>query len=164
MRLVVTLLMFLALITACTKDVPEAEKKIIKSADDDNARITIKGFADAYNRNDLEKALSFFDFDYKGVVADSDDLAGVNAYRNEIINSQKKFPEGKWEIKIDEGDISGEFAYFVCSSSFLMPDVIEKKLSPIYSEKSLRILKKQKDGSWKIYRYVSTPIFTYDQK
>ena len=45
-----------------------------------------------------------------------------------------------------------------------MPDVIEKNLNPIYSEKGIRILKKQKDGSWKIYRYVSTPIFTYDQK
>ncbi|MBI5729694.1 MAG: hypothetical protein HY963_01015 [Ignavibacteriales bacterium] len=164
MRLIVAILMFLVLVPACTRDVPEAEKKIIKIADEDNARKTIQSFADAYNSNDLEKAISFFDLDYKSVVADSDALAGVDALRNEIINSQKEFPEGKWEITIDEGNISGEFAYFICSSSFLMPDVIEKNLNPIYSEKSIRILKKQKDGSWKIYRYVSTPIFTYDQK
>ena len=156
--------MFLILIPACTKDVPEAEKKIIKTTDEDNARKTIQDFADAYNSKDLEKALSFFDLNYKGIVADSDDLAGVDALRNELINSQKKYPEGIWEIIIDEENISGEFAYFVCGGSFLMPDVIEKKMSPVYSEKSIRILKKQKDGSWKIYRYVATPIFTYDQK
>jgi len=164
MRLIVAILMFLVLITSCTKDVPETEKKIIKTADEDNARKTIQNFVDAYNVNDLEKAMSFFDYDYKGVVADSDDLAGVAALRQELTNSQKKFPEGKWEIIIDEINISGEFTYLICNSSFLMPDVIEKKLNPIYSEKSIRILKKQKDGSWKIYRYVSTPIFTYDQK
>ena len=164
MRYIVAVLMLSILITSCTKDVPETEKKIIRTADDENARMTIRNFADAYNSNDLEKALSFFDIDYKGVVADSDDLAGVDALRNELMSSQKKFPEGKWEIVIDEGNVSGEFAYFICTGSFLMPDVIEKKSNPVYSEKSIRILKKQKDGSWKIYRYVSTPIFTYDQK
>ena len=164
MRYIVSALTFFVLVTACTKDVPEAEKEMIRTADNDNARKAIQSFADAYNSNDLEKAFSFFDMDYKGVVADSDDLAGVDALRNEMINSQKRFPEGKWEIIIDEVNISGEFAYFICTGSFLMPDVIEKKLSPVYSEKSIRILKKQKDGSWKIYRYVSTPIFTYDQK
>lgn len=164
MRLIVATLMFLFLITSCTKDVPESEKIIIKTADEDNIRKTIQNFMDAYNVNDLEKAMSFFDLDYKGVVADSDDLAGVDALRKELVNSQKKFPEGKWEITIDEENISGEFTYLVCSGSFLMPDVIERKLNPVYSEKSIRILKKQKDGSWKIYRYVSTPIFTYDQK
>lgn len=164
MRLIVAVLMFLILIPACTKEVPETEKKIIKTADEDNARKTIQSFADALNNNDLEKMISFFDLDYKGVVADSDDLAGIDAFRNEIVNSKKKFPEGKWRILIDEQNISGEFAYFICSGSFLIPDVIENKLNPVYSEKSIRVLKKQKDGSWKIYRYVSTPIFTYDQK
>ncbi|NJD22262.1 MAG: hypothetical protein FIA82_06275 [Melioribacter sp.] len=164
MRLIVATLTILILITSCTKDVPETEKKITKTTDEDNARKTIQNFVDAYNINDLEKAMSFFDSDYKGVVADSDDLAGVEALSQELVNSQKKFPEGKWELMIDEVNISGEFAYLICSGSFLMPDVIEKKSNPVYSEKSIRILKKQKDGSWKIYRYVSTPIFTYDQK
>jgi len=164
MRYIIAILIFLILIPACTKDVPETEKKIIKTADEENARKTIQSFVDAYNSKDLEKALFSFDLNYKGVVADSDNLAGVDALRNELVNSQKKFPEGIWKITIDEEIISGEFAYFICSGSFLMPDVIEKKLNPIYSEKSIRILKKQKDGSWKIYRYVSTPIFTYDQK
>src|SRR3989339_347554 len=149
MRLIVAILMFLVLITSCTKDVTETKKKKNKTADENKARKTIQ---------------NFFDDDYKGVVADSDDLAGVAALRQELTNSQKKFPEGKWEIIIDEINISGEFTYLICNSSFLMPDVIEKKLNPVYSEKSIRILKKQRDGSWKIYRYVSTPIFTYDQK
>jgi len=164
MRLIVATLTLLILVPSCTKDVPETEEKIAKTTDEDNARMTIQNFVDAYNINDLEKAMSFFDSDYKGVVADSDDLAGVGALRQELVNSQKKFPEGKWELMVDEINLSGEFAYLICSGSFLMPDVIEKKLNPVYSEKSIRILKKQKDGSWKIYRYVSTPIFTYDQK
>ena len=164
MRLIASVLIVFVLITSCTKDVPEAEKEMIKTADNDNVRKVIQNFTDAYNSNDLDKALSFFDIDYKGVVADSDDLAGIDALRNELINSQKKFPEGKHEIIIYEVNVSGEFAYLICTGSFLMPDVIEKKLNPVYSEKSIRILKKQKDDSWKIYRYISTPVFTYDQK
>ena len=152
------------IVSGCTKDVPETEKRISKTLEEESIIQTIKDFVVAYNNNDIEKALSLFDSNYKGVAVDSDEFAGVDALRNELINNRKQYPEGKWEINVDEINISGEFAYILSSGSFLMPDVIEKKMSPVYSEKSIRILKKNKNGIWKIFRYVAVPTFSYDHK
>ena len=154
----------LLIITACTKEVPETEKNLSKSLEEKSARETIENFVAAYNSNDIAKAVSFFEADYKGVVADSDDVVGLDALSNELVSYRKQYPEGKWEIKIDEILISGELAYVFTSGSFLMLDPIEKKMNPIYSERAIRILKKQKNDGWKIFRYLATPMFSYDQK
>ena len=163
MRTIISV-MFLLIITSCTKDVPETEKKFSKSLEEKSARETIENFVAAYNSDNIEKAVSSFEADYKGVVTDSDDVAGLDALRNELLSYRKQYPDGKWEIKFDEILISGELAYIFTSGSFLMPDPIEKKMSPIYSERAIRILKKQKNDGWKIFRYLATPMFSYDQK
>jgi ketosteroid isomerase-like protein len=75
----------------------------------------------------------------------------------------KHYPNGKWNIKCEEVNISGEFAYIMTIGSFMVFDPVEKKINPVYSERSIRILKKQKDGAWKIFRYIAVPAFTYDQ-
>ena len=157
-------ILFLFTLASCTKEVPENEKKILKPSDGINAAKTVENFIAAYNSNDIDNAISFVDADYKGVVADSDDFAGVAALRTDFINYHKQYPEGKWEIRIEEVTISGDFAYVLCSGSFLMPDPIEGKMNPIYSEKSIRVLKRQKNDGWKIFRYIAAPTFSYDQK
>ena len=164
MRYFFMIFLFAIIISSCTKNVPETEKKIATSVDEKNAGETILNFATAFNENNIEKAVSFFDLDYKGVVSDSDDLAGIDALRNDLDHIRQLYPDGKLEVSIDEGNTSADFAYFICTSSYMATDIIEKKLSPVYSEKSIKILRKGKEGSWKIYRSVSTPIFTYDQK
>lgn len=161
----ITTFIFAALIfSSCTKEVPEADRRQTKSAEEISAQKTIENFFAAYNSNDIETAISNCDVDYKGVVRDSDDLGNVAALKNDLIQYRKQYPEGKWEIKIDELNISGDFAYAVCSGSFMMYDPIEKKMNPIYSERSIRILKKQKNDGWKIYRYIGSPMFSYDSK
>ena len=154
----------LLIITACTKEVPEAEKKLSKSFEEKSARETVENFVEAYNSNDIAKAASFFENDYRGVAADSDDVVGIDALKNELITYKKQYPDGKWEIKIDEVFISGELAYVFTSGSFLMLDPIERKMNPIYSERAIRILKEQKNDGWKIFRYLATPTFSYVQK
>ncbi len=154
----------LLIITACTKEVPETEKKISKALEEKSARGTIENFISAYNSNEIEKALSFFETNYKGIITDSDDIAGLDALRDDLIHYRKQYPDGKWEITFDEILISGELAYVFTSGSFLMLDPIERKMNPIYSERAIRILKKQKNDGWKIYRYLATPTFSYDQK
>jgi hypothetical protein len=47
--------------------------------------------------------------------------------------------------------------------SFMVSDPIENKIIPVYSERSIRILKKQKEGTWKIFRFIAVPTFTYEQ-
>jgi ketosteroid isomerase-like protein len=154
----------LLILTACTKEVPETEKKLSKSLEEKSARETVENFVAAYNSDDIAKAVSFFEADYKGVVADSDDVVGFDALRDDLIHYRKQYPNGKWEIKFDEILVSGELAYVFTSGSFLMHDPIEKKMNPIYSERAIRILKKQKNDGWKIFRYMAIPMFSYDQK
>lgn len=154
----------LLILSACTKEVPETEKKLSKSIEEKFLIETIDNFISAYNANEIEKAISYFDTNYKGFTTDSDDIEGVDALRNDLIHYRKQYPDGKWEIKYEEVTVAGEFAYVLTSSSFLMPDPIEGKMNPIYSERAIRILKKQKSDGWKIYRYMATPMFSYDQK
>ncbi|MBA4407214.1 hypothetical protein C0389_08075 [bacterium] len=158
------LISFLLIITACTKEVPETEKKLSKSIEEKTVQETIENFVAAYNSNDIAKAVSLFETNYIGVVADSDDVIGLEALRDDLLHYRKQNPEGKWKITIDEILISGELAYVFTSGSFLMPDPIEKKMNPVYSERAIRILKKQKGDGWKIFRYLATPMFSYDQK
>jgi ketosteroid isomerase-like protein len=150
--------------TSCTKDVPETEKKLLKSYEEKYVRETIQNFTSAYNSNDIEKAVSCFEADYKGIVGDAEEITGTDAVRNDLVQYRKQYPEGQWEITIDEITVSGDLAYVFTSGSFLMPDPIEHKMNPVYSERALRILKKQKDDGWKIFRYLAAPTFTYDQK
>lgn len=164
MRSPFLILSLLIIISACTKEVPESEKRLTKSIEETSIRNAIENFAAAYNSNDIEAAILFFDRDYRGIVADSEDIVGLDALKNDLLQYRKQYPEGKWEIKIDELNVFGDFAYALCSGSFLMPDPIEKKMNPIYSERSIRIFKKQKDDGWKIFRYAAMPTFSYDQK
>ncbi|MFA7228578.1 MAG: nuclear transport factor 2 family protein [Melioribacteraceae bacterium] len=164
MRYFIVILSIGFFLTSCTKEVPETEKKQLKSYEEKNVRQTIENFTAAYNSNDIEKAVSFFESDYKGTVGDSEEITGLEALKNDLIQYRKQYAEGSWEINIEEIGISGEQAYVLTNSSFLMPDPIERKLNPIYSERAIRILKKQKNDGWKIYRYLATPTFTYDQK
>lgn len=163
MRKLFLILIIFTFVYGCTKDVPENEKRISKSIEEEAIRATIKEFVTAYNNNDIEKAVSLFDKNYKGVAIDSDDFSGIEALRSELTLYRKEYPAGNWEISVDEINISGDYAYILSSGSFLMPDIIDKKMNPTYSEKSIRILKKNKDGNWKIFRFVAAPTFSYDK-
>jgi ketosteroid isomerase-like protein len=153
------------LFSACTKQVPEGEKKLSRVSEEKIVEQTIMNFIEAYNANDIEKAVSFFERDYKGIFSDSEeDVIGLDMLRNDLVNYRKQYPNGKWEIKIEEIIISGEIACVFTSGSFSMPDPIEERMSPIYSERAIRILKKQKNDGWNIFRYLATPTFSYDKK
>jgi ketosteroid isomerase-like protein len=157
-------LFLLIILVSCTKEVPENNKKIAKSTEEVSAVSTINGFIDAYNQNDIALASTFLDIDYKGVVADSDDTINARSTIDELKQYRKQYPGGKWEIEIEEIYISGEFAYTMTKASFFTPGPVIGSVNPIYSERGIRILKRQKDDGWKIFRYIATPIFSYDTK
>ncbi|PKL83053.1 MAG: hypothetical protein CVV24_06930 [Ignavibacteriae bacterium HGW-Ignavibacteriae-3] len=150
-------------LSSCTKEVPETEKKLVKSLDEKYVRETIENYTASYNSNDIEKAVSLFEQDYKGTTGDAEDVVGVEALRNDLIQYRRQYPEGKWQININEINISGELAYVFTTGSFLMVDPIENKMNPVYSERTIKILKKQKNDGWKIYRSLAAPTFTYDK-
>ncbi|MDH7603654.1 MAG: hypothetical protein QHH13_02020, partial [Melioribacter sp.] len=111
---------------------------------------------------DIETAVTLIDENYKGMAADSDDVIGVEALTNELYQYRKEYPEGKWEIRIEELSVQNDLAYAIIYGSFLMPDPIEKRMNPIYSERSIKILKKDKNEGWKIFRSLSIPTLTYN--
>ncbi|MEG8990445.1 nuclear transport factor 2 family protein [Ignavibacteria bacterium 4148-Me] len=155
-------LIFILFVTACTKEVPESEKRIAKTAEEEAIRKLIDHFYTAYNSGDIETAVTLIDENYKGMAADSDDVIGVEALTNELYQYRKEYPEGKWEIRIEELSVQNDLAYAIIYGSFLMPDPIEKRMNPIYSERSIKILKKDKNEGWKIFRSLSIPTLTYN--
>ncbi|MCX7798522.1 MAG: nuclear transport factor 2 family protein [Melioribacter sp.] len=155
-------LIFIVILLACTKEVPESEKKISKTVEEENIRKLINHFYTAYNSGDIETAVSLVDTNYKGIAPDSEDVNGFEAMAKELYQYRNEYPEGKWEINIEELFIENDLAYVIISGSFLMPDPIEKKMNPIYSERSVKILKKYKNEGWKIFRSFSIPTFSYN--
>jgi len=163
MKRLILIITILLIIAGCTKQRSEGEKEISKPNDENNVITTINGFISAYNSHNIEKAVSYLDLDFKGVVADSDNVVGVAEARNAFYSLMNHYPEGKWNIKCEEINISGEFAYVMTVGSFMVLDPVENKIIPIYSERSIRILKRQKEGIWKIFRYIAVPSFTYEE-
>lgn len=164
MKKFVPFILMIVLISACTKEVPEYEKKNIKTADEAAVRETIENYFTAYNAGDIETAAEFFDNNYKVISTDSLDIVGYENAKKDLLQYYKQYPKGKWENKIEEITIADGYAFVVSSASFMMPDPLTEKPAPTYSERSIRILKKDKNKMWKIFRYLSASIFTYDEK
>lgn len=164
MKRFLSLLLVLITLFGCTKEVPENDKRNIRSADEAYVREIIENYFAAYNAGDIETAAEYFDNDYKSISTDSIDIVGYEAAKEDLLQYYKQYPNGRWENKIEEIIIGDGYAYVVSSGSFLMPDPIQNKLSPVYSERSIRILKKDKNKIWKLYRYLSASTFTYDNK
>jgi len=157
------LIVSLLLLTACTKEVPERERKSRESSETISVRNVIDNYFTAYNAGDIETAAELLDINYRGIVSDSIDVNGIDEATADLVKYSKQYPKGVWESKIEEVIVGEGYAFVLCASSFLMPGPIENKPAPIYSERSMRILKKDKIYGWKIYRYLATPTFTYDE-
>jgi len=155
-------LILILFITACTKEVPESEKKLAKTADEEAIRKLIDHFYTAYNSGDIETAVTLIDENYKGIAADSEEVVGVEALTNELYQYRKEYPEGKWEINIEELTVQNDLAYVIINGSFFVPGPSVEKMNPIYSERSIKILKKDKNEGWKIFRSLSVPTLTYN--
>ncbi len=154
----------LLILFSCTKEVPETEKRNVKSIDETAVRELIENYFAAYNAGDIETAAEYFDNNYKVIATDSIDVVGYENAKEDLLQYYRQYPKGKWENNIEEITIGDGYAYVISSGSFLQPDPITNKLEPTYSERSIRILKKDKNKMWKIYRYLSAPTFTYDEK
>lgn len=162
MKKLLSSILVLALISSCTKEVPEYEKKNIKSADEAAVRETIENYFAAYNAGDIETAAEYFDDNYKVISTDSLDIVGYENAKEDLLQYYKQYPKGKWVNNIEELTIADGYAFVTSSGSFMLPDPLTGKPEPTYSERSIRILKKDKNKMWKIYRYLSASTFTYD--
>lgn len=163
MKRFLSIMSLMLMLISCTKEVPEGTKRVSKSADEINAARIVEDYFAAYNSNDIEKAISFCDSDFKEVLPDSDDVVGIDGLKNDLALYKKQYPEGKWEISIEEVMVSGDLCYVMAKGSFMMPGISTENMNPVYSERSIRILKRQKDNKWKIFRYIAVPTFTYDK-
>jgi ketosteroid isomerase-like protein len=143
------------LLSACTKEVPENDKKLTKSVDEKNIQETIDNYYSALNSGDIEKAASFVDYNFRGVLQDMSEIIGINSFTNNLRLAQKKFLGWKWEIKFNEINVFGDYAYSITSASILVNNKAIKKLNDVCSEKAIRILKRQKNGGWKIFRFIA---------
>ena len=154
--------MLVVMLVSCTKEVPESNKKTAKNTDDIAITKTIDEFFKCYNSNNIDSLTYYLDSEYKGFIPDSDDAVGALSTINDLREYRKRYPDGLWQYKIEEINVGGDFAEVLTNASFMKPGPVSGKLNPIYSERSIRILKRAKDDGWKIFRYMAIPTFSYD--
>ena len=146
---------------SCTKEVPERERKSKDSNEETVIRKVIDNYFTAYNAGDIETAVDLLDSNYRGIVSDSVDINGIDEAKDDLLKYARQYPKGHWEFKIEEVTISENYDFVLSTSSFSVPGPVNVK-NPIYSERSMRVLKRDKISGWKIFRYLATPTFTYD--
>lgn len=145
--------------TYCTKEIPEAERKTPRT---EEARLkkTIELWADFYNNGDLENLINLYTDDYVESMPNDNDIIGIDKIRSELSQYMSQYTGGKWKLTVEEIQVSEDFAFARINGEFEMN--YGKLPTTIYSERSLKIFKKQKNTGWKLYRTMRIPSFTYD--
>jgi ketosteroid isomerase-like protein len=162
MRKIFILLLLTIFAVSCTKEVPETEKKSSKATYEKDIRKIIETYADNFNAGKTEDSFILFSEDFKAVVPDSDNALDLTTYKDNLKRFKKQYPTGKLQITIEEVFLSEELGTVQLFTSYLAPDVLDGKLSPVYSERSILIFRKIKYDGWKIIRSLGTPAFSYD--
>ena len=142
------------LLSACTKEVPESDKKMAKSIDDKNVQETIDSYYHALNSGDIEKAASLMDNNFRGILPDMSEITGINSFKDNLKLFLAKYPGCKWDVKTTEINTYGDIAYSSTTASMTVNNQTTKKID-IYTEKAVRILKKQKNDGWKFFRFIT---------
>jgi ketosteroid isomerase-like protein len=162
MRKIFIFLLLTVFAVSCTKEVPETEKKSSKATYEKDIRKIIETYAQNFNSGNAEDAFMLFAEDFKAVVPDSDNTLDLTTYKDNLKGFRKQYPEGKLQIAIEEVLVSEELGTVQLFTSFMVPDVLNGKLAPAYSERSIIVLRKIKYDGWKIIRSLGTPAFSYD--
>lgn len=148
MQRLLNVLGLILLLSACTKEVPESDKKLIKSVDEKSIQETLDNYYLAVNAADIDKAASFIDVNYRSILPDMNDVTGINQFKDNLKTVLSKYPNGKWNVKISEINSFGDLAYIYSIASVTVNN-------ELHIEKALRILKKQKNDGWKFYRVIT---------
>ncbi|AFN74061.1 hypothetical protein MROS_0820 [Melioribacter roseus P3M-2] len=156
-----SMLALILFMLACTKEVPESDKNIIQTTEKKKIVKLIETFYDNFNRGNIDSALTAVSKNYKGIVSEAEEISGVENYRKELFQYKTAYPEGRWKYSLEELFVRDGIGYVILLSSFVVPDPVEAQGNPIYSERSMKVLVKNSEGNWKIYRSVSVPVFTY---
>ncbi|MCK9279553.1 MAG: nuclear transport factor 2 family protein [Melioribacteraceae bacterium] len=159
-----SLFVLMLLVGACTKEVPEYERKINSNVDENEVRKKIESYAESYNSGNPDALSNIFDESYVRITPEENDLVGLESFEKEITNYMSQYPGGKWKINIEQVDVSGELASVTTRSVFEKNYEGSDLPSTVYSERALYILKKHREGTWKIARSMSFPIYTYSEK
>lgn len=158
----ITIFILTAVLISCTKEVPEFEKKVAKNKSENEVRKIINDFQINFNDGKAEEAVLFFDENFSAYLPEVDTPINLLNYKNDILNFRLQRPGGKITIEIEDVFADQELAAAQILTSYMDWDPIENKQSPVYSERSVILLKRNKLESWKIFRQLSTTAFTFD--
>ncbi len=162
MRTISTLFILVIIFSSCTKEVPESEKKIVKTTNENEVRALINNYSSYFNSGDIKASLTVFSEDYSEYIPDTDNPVDLTVLENNLLNFRSQNPEGKLSITIEEVFVADELAAAQTFTSYLIPDPVEGKMNPVYSERSMKLLRKTKTTGWKIFRSLSSTAFSYD--
>ena len=150
------------LLTACTKEVPETEKKSTRSANENDIRNLFLTLESSYNDGVFEKTISEYTNDFCAYDPDSDSSVNLIDYKNELAGYKNRNQESRLKINIEGIFISDDLAAVQTFSSFMMYNPIEKKYSATSSRRSINLLRKIRNDGWKIFRSLSIPAYSYE--
>ena len=162
MRNVLLLFAFLFLLSSCTKEVPESEKKTTKYIVDFEVRKVIDNISTHFNSREIDSALTSFSKDYSEFVPDADSARSLNVLKNDWQNFISQNPKGEMQTIIEDVFVSEGLAAVQTFTSYMVINPLDGKLIPAYSERSIKLLRNSKDENWKIFRSLSSTAFSYD--
>ncbi len=162
MRTISPLFILLIIFSSCTKEVPESEKKIVKTTNENEVRSIIEDYFSYFNSGNINASLAVFAEDYSEYIPDADTPIDLTALENNLLNFRSQNPEGKLSVAIEDVFAADELAAVQVFTSYLIPDPVEGKMNPVYSERSIKLLRKNKNTGWKIFRSLSSTAFSYD--
>ncbi len=155
----ISIILISFVLVQCTKQVPETERKSLRT-DEAQLTKTVERWENFYNNGDLESLITLYTDDYIESSPEDVDITGVDNVRSELSQYMSQYPGGKWKLTIEEVQVSGDLGFARIKGEFEMP--YGKFPATIYTERSLRILQRQRGNNWKFYRTMRLPTFTYD--
>ncbi len=161
MKKIIPFILLLTLVVSCTKEVPESEKKLVKSTSEKEIKDVLESFVASFNSGEFDKIPSYFTDDFGAFIPDSDSAINLEEYKNELNKLRKRYPEVKLQVNVEGVYVSEDLAAAQTFSSYLANDPVEGKMSPVYSERSIKLLRKTKNDGWKIFKSLSIPAFSY---
>ena len=161
MKNIVLLISIVMFVSACTKEVPETGKKLTKEIGEKEINEIFDQFTSNFNDGRLDSAFSFYSQDFTAYGPHFDSTVNLEKFTDDIKSYRMQNADKKLIIKIEDISLSEELAAVQSLDSFYAFDPVENKMVPVFSEKSIWLLKKNKSGNWKIFKVLSAQIESY---
>ena len=144
----------LLILTACAPaPAPEPEPEDTTEADVAAIRQLVDDYVEASNSENVSGRIALYTDDAIRLVPNQESLVGIDAIRSNLESLYAEY-EQDLSVEVPEVEVSGDWAFARGIYTFSATPKAESPPVEMQVGKSLVILKRQPDGSWRLYREI----------